>query len=428
MLPAFACDRYRARHEVQRNEYFTQIVQRVDRRWIGNDRFFENTLLSNPYPEVRRWSAIALGRIGSPRGLPPLSRAIQEGDASVRAAAAFAIGEILDRDVAAEWSLSPDPKAIPLLRSMLDDPSLPVQMRAVEALGKIGTPAEAAEIVRKLERLPHNGSGSPAERAYLGFAITALARLGDPAAEPVLERLAKTASPEFQSRASEALVRLRKKTALTLPTRDQSHAKPDISNSPASLRKFGMLSGNDDPGPVESSSSELVARTLAASRKTSTIAIVQTTRGTLEVELFREEAPVTVASFVVAAKQGNSSFAKPDSGQQQRSGFVFEKVVPSQRIEGDLAGPQVGFGWTLNGEINMRPFERGSVGIAVEGGNPVRRRLFIALSPQPFLDGVHTCIGRVTSGMPVADKILAGDKILHITIRETVSFLDYIRY
>ena len=98
MLPAFACNRYRANRELQRSDCFAQIVERVDRRWIGNDRFFEDNLLANPYPEVRQWCAIALGRIASPRGLPLLYRAIQTGDASVRAAAAFALGEILDRD------------------------------------------------------------------------------------------------------------------------------------------------------------------------------------------------------------------------------------------------------------------------------------------------------------------------------------------
>jgi peptidyl-prolyl cis-trans isomerase B (cyclophilin B) len=428
MLPVVACDRSRARHELQLNDCFAEIVQRVDRRWIGNDRFFEDNLLANPYPEVRRWSAIALGRIASPRGLPWLYQAIQTGDASVRAAAAFAVGEILDRESPEERSLSPGREAIALLRSLLDDPSISVQMRAVEALGKIGTPGETMEILRRLQRGSHDGNGSPVERAYLGFAVTALARLGNPAAGPMLEQLAKTTDSEIRSRASEALAHLRDTIASSMPPRQPATPKPDSRDLLSSLPKFELSSGAADPEPVESSISELVARTLAASRNTSTIAVVETTRGTLEIELFREDAPVTVAQFVEAAKEGNYNFVTRDDWLQRKSGFVFEQVIPSRQIGGNVLGLQRGFGWALSGEINMRPFERGSVGMAVDMDNPSRRRLFIALTPQPFLDGVDTCIGRVISGMPVADRIVSGDTILRIRIKETVSFLNRIRY
>jgi peptidyl-prolyl cis-trans isomerase B (cyclophilin B) len=428
MLPLFACNRYAAHHELECNGYFAEIVQRVDRRWIGNDRFFEDNLLANPYPEVRQWCAIALGRIASPRGLPWLYQAMQTGDASVRAAAAFAVGEILDRESPEERSLSPGPEAISLLRSLLDDPSFSVQMRAVEALGKIGTPGEAGEILRRLERASHEGNGSAIEQAYLGFAITALARLGDPAAEPMLERLAKAVDSEIRSRASEALVHLQDKTASATAARQAATPKPHSRALLVSLQKFGVISGAADSEPVESSISELVSRTLAASRKTSTIAMVETTRGNLEIELFREDAPVTVAHFVVAAEQGNYNFIKLDDWLHRKSGFVFEQVIPSRQIGGDVLEPQPGFGWALNGEINMRPFERGSVGMAVDVDNPDHRRLFITLTPQPFLDGVDTCIGRVISGMPVADRIVSGDKILRISIKETISFLNRIRY
>ena len=79
-------------------------------------------------------------------------------------------------------------------------------MRAIEALGKTGSQAEAEEITRRLENFQY--SGSAIERAYLGFAITALVRLKDSAALPVLERLANANDSEIQWRALDALVRL----------------------------------------------------------------------------------------------------------------------------------------------------------------------------------------------------------------------------
>jgi cyclophilin family peptidyl-prolyl cis-trans isomerase len=55
-------------------------------------------------------------------------------------------------------------------------------------------------------------------------------------------------------------------------------------------------------------------------------------------------------------------------------------------------------------------------------------RLFITLAPEPYLDGSHTCLGRVISGMQVADRIVPGDRIRRVSIKETISSLDYYRY
>ena len=143
VLPALSCGRSRARHDLQRSEYFTEILKLEDRGWLGEDRFFEQNLLANPDPEVRRWCALALGRIGSRRALPMLYTAARSGDASVRAASAFAIGEIEDREVLAAQYLFPAQQTLSELSMLLDDPSRSVQMRSVEALGKCGSSPEA---------------------------------------------------------------------------------------------------------------------------------------------------------------------------------------------------------------------------------------------------------------------------------------------
>jgi hypothetical protein len=80
----------------------------------------------------------------------------------------------------------------------------------------------------------------------------------------------------------------------------------------------------------------------------------------------------------------------------------------------------------LKGEVNLRPFERGSVGIETASGKPHHSRLFVALAPLPYRDGIDTCFGRLISGLPVADRLVPGDRILHIQIKETVGMLDRI--
>ncbi len=184
----------------------------------------------------------------------------------------------------------------------------------------------------------------------------------------------------------------------------------------ALLRKAGEIDIAEDPGPASSSITEAYCEALADYRKNSTIAIVETTRGTMEIELFREDAPIAAANFVLMANRGNYN------------GLEFDNVVPWQMIEGESPRTREGLGTEINGEINMRSFEKGSVGVALSGEYSRMDRFFITLAPQPYLDGINTCFGRVISGMQVAERIVPGDRIKQITIKETINLLDYHRY
>ncbi len=240
LLPLTACGRYKARKALQKIQYFAEILKREDLRAIGEDGFFKDNLTGNRDPEVRRWCAIALGRIADPRALPLLYGALHTGDAEVRAASAFAIGEIEDRELLDLRCSVPDPRAQLELFRLLDDSSISVRMRAIEALGKTGSRAEAADIVRRLERFSY--SGSAFENAYLSAAITALSRLGDPASIPFLERLAGVRDPEIQRRALEA--RMRVQAGASGPQPANNAQNPDA----ASLSPCGMkASGEPEP-------------------------------------------------------------------------------------------------------------------------------------------------------------------------------------
>jgi len=51
------------------------------------------------------------------------------------------------------------------------------------------------------------------------------------------------------------------------------------------------------------------------------------------------------------------------------------------------------------------------VGMALAGPDTGGSQLFIALSPQPHLDGGYTAFGEVTAGADVLDRIRLGDRI-----------------
>jgi cyclophilin family peptidyl-prolyl cis-trans isomerase/HEAT repeat protein len=191
--------------ESARERLIAEILKRTDRRDAGHDGFFERQLQSE-HAEIREWAAVALARIGDPRSLPLLYQMLRTGDAVLRAASAFAIGEIEDCETRLAEGRAPDGRALKELHRLMSDPSLPVRMRCLEALGKIGGPAQAHEIAEAIGTF--NYDGSPLHRDFLDLGITALTRLKVPQTHRVLHRLAASDDPEIQWRAANAALRL----------------------------------------------------------------------------------------------------------------------------------------------------------------------------------------------------------------------------
>jgi peptidyl-prolyl cis-trans isomerase B (cyclophilin B) len=214
ILAAPSCGRIDIETERSQHQFFAEALKRESRHFLGSDGFFRTNLLTNPDPEVRSSCALTLGRIGSPRALPWLYEALKQGDAAARAASAFAIGEIEERGYLQEQNLPTDPGANAALIRLLDDPSISVRTRAAEALGKIGSQTESPGILKRLLRFSYDGT--PAERAFIGAVLTALVRIDDQSACPVIERLAGIEDPEIQWRALDALARLESKRSRTL--------------------------------------------------------------------------------------------------------------------------------------------------------------------------------------------------------------------
>ena len=186
----------------------------------------------------------------------------------------------------------------------------------------------------------------------------------------------------------------------------------------ALLRSVGAADVPEDPGPAESTLTQLTCNMLATARLDRTVAVIETDRGNIEVELFREDAPVTASAFIRLAQSGFYD------------GLTFMRVVPFFVIQGgDPRNDQEGGpGYTLRCEINMQPFERGSVGMALAGKDTGGSQFFITLSPQPHLDGGYTCFGRVISGMQVVDHVVPGEVIRRVRIENDITMLDHRHY
>jgi cyclophilin family peptidyl-prolyl cis-trans isomerase len=129
-------------------------------------------------------------------------------------------------------------------------------------------------------------------------------------------------------------------------------------------------------------------------------ATIQTNHGTIELELFAEDAPETVANFAKLAKDGFYD------------GLVFHRVIPDFMIQGGC--PQGtgtgGPGYTFADEINHHPIVRGTLAMANAGPNTNGSQFFIVTAEAtPWLDGKHTAFGQVRGGMDVVDRIQSAE-------------------
>lgn len=172
--------------------------------------------------------------------------------------------------------------------------------------------------------------------------------------------------------------------------------------------KFGRDRSNM-VAPAETRISERQLETAMGDRKGNPVAMIETSRGTIEIELRLDVAPLTVLNFIELARSGFYD------------GLTFHRVEPNFVIQG---GCPRGDGWGgppyyIRCEYSDLPFERGTVGIATSGRDTGGSQFFITHSPQPRLDARYTVFGQVQTGMDVVDQIVVGDIIQKIIIRES---------
>jgi cyclophilin family peptidyl-prolyl cis-trans isomerase len=125
-------------------------------------------------------------------------------------------------------------------------------------------------------------------------------------------------------------------------------------------------------------------------------ATLHTNYGQIELDLFDQDAPKTVANFVKLAGKGFYD------------GVVFHRVIPDFMIQGgDPTGTGTGGpGYTFEDEINPHPVVRGALAMANAGPDTNGSQFFIVTAEEcPWLDGKHTVFGRVSGGMEAIDEI-----------------------
>ena len=151
--------------------------------------------------------------------------------------------------------------------------------------------------------------------------------------------------------------------------------------------------------------------------------VITTTMGTMTVEFFTSDAPVTVNNFINLAKDG---YYNDIIFHRVISGFMIQGGDPSGTGHGDMGKYP---GYKFEDELdNQRPYEKGILAMANAGPNTNGSQFFIMHVDYP-LPYQYTIFGKVTDGIDVIDKIASvetgeGDRPVNDVVIENVEIKE----
>lgn len=350
--------------------------------------------LDDPSPAVRMAGLAALARLAPGEASPLVEARARHDDPTTRQAAAAACQHL---DTAS---------AVPLLHELVRDSEPRVSTAALQALAAreetatearmealdrlavedvavratamaiVGTHGEEADLDALAEAY-HDSTGVDWVEARTEALRAALA-MGGPRAEEMLTAGLTDPSPAVRQLAARSLAELK----------DIAPPEPPLEGPPSGValdRGDAVAGGNSRPRVR-----------------------LHTARGVIEIELYRDEAPRHVKSFLDQARSGTYD------------GLPFHRVVSGFVVQGlDPRGDGWGTGGIfLRDEINPVPYLAGTVGMPNAGPDTGGCQIFITHVPTPHLDGGYTVFGRVAEGMAVLDALDQDDTCRRVEILE----------
>ena len=376
--------------------------------------------LTNESAHVRAAAYSALGAIEDPRVPALLERAHGDLSTTVRSRALIALARLRGAEIA------PDLEA----QLEADDPL--VRMATAEAFAELSTELAVPYLARlardrdvrvagraidMLARHPNADSRDALHRALEGrdnglrlAAVNALSTDPQPTDLPLLAR-AYTQSrgdvgPEVRFNCLKVIASIGGDDARTFLRDAVEDPHPYVrSVARAELSKLGLETPAEQGPWIAPYGLEPFAEAEANPRVE-----ISTNRGTLTFELFADEAPGHVQSFLELA------------AADHYDGLTFHRVVPDFVVQGgcyrgDGNGARPARGDALRHEIGPRKYARGSLGMPrnedwESGGS----QIFVTHRPTPHLDGRYTIFGELRSGSRVLDTIEIGDVILDVRV------------
>ena len=140
------------------------------------------------------------------------------------------------------------------------------------------------------------------------------------------------------------------------------------------------------------------------------IALIQTNRGNIRLQLHDDKVPKTVGNF---EKLANDGFYNGLTFHRVLSDFMIQTGCPQGTGTG---GP----GYQFEDEFHddLRHDGPGILSMANAGPNTNGSQFFITHVATPHLDGVHSVFGKVLEGQDIVDTIEQGDTMQIVNVSE----------
>jgi cyclophilin family peptidyl-prolyl cis-trans isomerase/HEAT repeat protein len=376
-----------------RQEAMTALAALIDAR--GIDLLLD--LVTDPVPAVRGSAFTALARLEPSTFLSVLAGLEADADWNVRVVIAQGLGSLAEQQGVPRLTVmlqETDRRVIPavlnalvaskaagmdkVLLERLKSDDFVIRAAAANLLAEI----KAAGAVQALTDAYRASAGGDVTYVARAATLGALAKLDPAAARPLLQEALED---------RDWAVRVRARTLLG----EQGVTDVDSAMRPA-------VAGQQ----VDSPDWQAIVFPKFSPR-----AFIDTDKGTVELELAIIDAPLTVANFMSLARKGFFN------------NISLHRVVPDFVVQdGDPRGDgEGGPGYTIRDEINQRPYLRGTLGMALDWQDTGGSQFFITHSPQPHLDGRYTVFGEVVNGMEVVDRLVPGDAIRRVRVRDGVT-------
>ena len=363
-------------------------------------------LLGHRAPAVRGAALTALAELDPDTFLLLLSGLPRDPHWQVRADLARALA-LVDPDVAAY--------RLPLILDDEDRRVIPAVLRSLAAVRAPGAGAVLQE---------HLSDGAAAVRE------TAARLLGEAGDRRAVASLAaayrgelNAEAPAVRAAAVHALVRLGGGAAFE--TLRKALDDPDWAVRVRAAEGLAGRGGLDDPAPAIRSAPlppplETYDSPEFLRPSVSPHVFLDTGRGTIQIELAVNDAPLTCGHFMRLARSGFYDGAPVDrvvagralrAGGPRRDGAPVDRVVAGWAVHAGSRG-EGGPRRRIRAELGPSPYLRGTVGMTRDGAG----RFFITTSPQPPLAGRHTVFGAVIGGIDVVDRLQRGDVIRSVRV------------
>ncbi|MBD3867676.1 MAG: peptidylprolyl isomerase [Acidobacteria bacterium] len=140
------------------------------------------------------------------------------------------------------------------------------------------------------------------------------------------------------------------------------------------------------------------------------IATIETSKGTIRLELHADKAPKTVANFEKLASQG---FYDSLKFHRVIDDFMIQTGCPNGNGMGDA-----GYKFDDEFHADLKHDGPGSLSMANAGPNTNGSQFFITHGATAWLDGKHAVFGKVLDGQDVVNAIRQNDEMVKVAISE----------